>query len=108
MKTRQLSVAFRGHLWSLWEWIEMKHLSPIDAIKRTTQRIIKPRARPSEVLGALRPNWEQVIGEIYGELGPNCNIFDVDAENDKHKRPNVEPYRLTIWKTERFRFRLEK
>ena len=86
----------------------MKHLSPIYAIKRCTQHIIKPRAGPTETLVALGPNWEQVAGETHGELGANCNIFNVDAENDKHERPNTEPYRLTLWKTEGFRFHLEE
>lgn len=108
MKISQLSTPSRRWLWSFWDWGKMQHLSPIDAIKHITQCIIKPRTRPSEAFNALRPDWEQMIGENYGELGSNYNIFNVDAKNDKHERPNSKPYRLPVWKTERFWFRFEK
>ena len=101
MKIKQ---SFIRWLWQEREGGEMKHLSPIDVIKHCTQYIIKPLVGPTEILDALGPNWEQVPGETCGELGSNYNIFDVDADNGKHERSNIEVYRLTVRKTKGFGF----
>lgn len=84
-----------------------KRLPPINFTKRRSHGIIKPLTGPSEGLGVLGPNWEQVADETWGEFNSNSNIFDIEAENDKHESPYTEEYHLTLWKTEGFRIGFE-
>ena len=80
-----------------------KRITPIKATKLGSQRVIKPPTRPSEELNVCRPNLEQVVSETCGEFSSDSNIFEVEAENDEHERPDTEEYQLTIWKTVGFR-----
>ncbi len=80
-----------------------KRIPPIKTTKLGSQRVIKPPARPSVALNVRRPNSKQVLDETCREFDSDSNIFEVEAENDEHKRTDTEEYRLTIWKTTGFR-----
>ncbi len=80
-----------------------KRRPQIGTNKRRTQRIIKPKFGPSESLGGLGPNLEQMVLKPCREFDSERNIFEVEAENDKHERPVVEEYHVTFRAIRSFR-----